>query len=443
MCKNLLNDFNSFYFVGCGGVSMSGLANYLLTLGKTVGGSDVYPNDYTKKLIERGAQITFCGDVENIKDYDLVIYTDAVQDNDIYIAESKRLNKPLISRGVFLSEVSKNFKSVIAVAGCHGKTTCTAMLTHIFHSAKKSFTAHIGGNDLIFSNFYQCGNDYFITEACEYKKNFLTLTPNVAIVLNSDVDHLECYDGELDLLNSYIKFLDNANVRIGLFKDLKVENLISFGFDDSSDYYAKNIVENEGTISFSVYERNVKLGSIKLNIYGKHNVLNALAATTVARSLGFDFDSIKNGLQSFCGVERRFEKIGSVNGGICIADYAHHPNELRAVIRTIKKNVDGKLYVVFQPHTYSRTKSLFKEFVKVLSPLNNLLIYKTFAAREYFDDAGSGLTLSQSLKKSCYGDSVKDIISFLKNVTCEDKIIFLGAGDIYSIAKNVIKIMGQ
>lgn len=441
MCENFLNKFNSFYFIGIGGVSMSGLANYLLLLGKKVGGSDISSNDYTQKLISKGVDITFDNTTENIKNYDIVIYTDAVKDNNVFIVESKKQNKPIISRGLFLGEVSKSFKNIIAIAGCHGKTTCTAMLAHILYSAKKRFASHIGGNDLTLSNFFYCGHDYFITEACEYKKNFLTLNPNAAIVLNSDVDHLECYDSELDLHNSYIKFLESANIRIGLFCDLKVENLISFGFDNLADYNAKNIVCGDGVISFNAYEHGNKLGNIKLSVYGKHNVLNALAAIATARSFGFDFDSIKNGLQSFCGVERRFEKIGEINGAVCIADYAHHPNELRAVIRTAKKNNLNKLYVIFQPHTYSRTKSLFKEFVKVLSPLSELLIYKTFAAREYFDDAGSGLTLSLNLKRSCYGDNVGDIVSFLQNVTCNDKIIFLGAGDIYSIAKNVIKIM--
>ena len=418
---------------------MSGLAKYLLLLGKKVSGYDAVANEYTEELKSCGAEIFIGEPAESVSGYDLIVYTDAIKDNDVRLSEARKLSKNVLSRGQLLYEISRDFKKVIAVSGCHGKTTCCAMLAHIFSAAGKKFAAHIGGKDLTFTNFYYCGNDFLITEACEYKKNFLLLKPNVSVVLNSEPDHLECYDGEDELKKSYLHFADCADVAISLYCDLPVCGGLSFGFDKSADFYAKNIRSGGGAFSFTVYERGRELGSVNLNVYGKHNVLNALAATAAARYAGIPFEFIRDGLSSFSGVERRFENIGSVNGAECIADYAHHPAELRATIRTSKKLTDGKIFVVFQPHTYSRTKNLFKQFVKVLAPLNNLLVYKTFAAREYFDDAGSALTLSQSLKKSRYGDSPQDIADFISKAQKGDVVLFLGAGDIYGIAKDVLK----
>ena len=417
---------------------MSGLAKYLLSLGKKVGGSDVCSNEYTAELINLGASVVTGGAVDSVKDYDLIIYTDAIKDTDVRLTEAENLSKEIISRGQFLYEISRDFKKVIAVSGCHGKTTCSAMLTHIFAAANKKFTSHIGGNDLKYANFYYGGNDFFITEACEYKKNFLLLKPNVAVILNSDADHLECYGSEAALKEAYIRFADSADVAVSLYRDLPLTFGQSFGFDKSADYYAKNIKNIEGRYSFIAYECGARLGEVYLNVYGKHNVLNSLAAIAAARAVGIKFDCIREGLLSFSGVERRFENIGNVNGAVCIADYAHHPNEIRAIIRTAQKLTEGRLFVVFQPHTYSRTKNLFKQFVKVLSPLNNLLIYKTFAAREYYDDAGSALTLSQSIKKSRYGDDAGDITGFISKAGEKDMVLFLGAGDIYSTAKKCV-----
>ena len=179
------------------------------------------------------------------------------------------------------------------------------------------------------------------------------------------------------------------------------------------------------------------MGRVSLSVYGKHNVLNALAAIAAARTLGIPFSDIAEGINDFKGVERRFENIGKIHGARCVADYAHHPREIKSALVTAKKLNKGKIFVVFQPHTYSRTKNLFKDFVKTLSCVNNLLVYKTFAAREYFDDAGSALTLSQKLKKSAYGDCPADIVDFLQSAKAGDTVLFLGAGDIYEVAKGL------
>lgn len=434
---NLTEKYEKFYFIGIGGVSMSGLARYMILCGKKVGGYDAVDGRYVSGLRALGAAIAVGTEEDDLSGYDVYVYTDALPPCNERLTYARQSGKPVLSRGKFLYEVSRNFDKIIAVSGCHGKTTCTAMLAHIFYAAGKKFAAHIGGNDLGFLNFYYCGNDYLITEACEYKKNFLLIKPDTAVILNSAPDHLECYGSEEELKRAYLQFSSCADVAVTLYCDLPVKNSLSFGFDKNADYYATNMLGAGGRYSFCVHEGDCNLGTVSLNVFGKHNVLNALAAIAVARSCGISFRMIKEGLSQFCGVERRFEYIGEYNGAVCIADYAHHPDEIRANLRTAKKVTGGKIYVIFQPHTYSRTRLLFKQFVKVLSPLNGLMIYRTFAAREYFDDAGSALALSHSLKRSRYGDNPSDIVRFISSAQSGDCILFLGAGDIYDIAKEI------
>lgn len=416
---------------------MSGLAKYLVYRGKKVGGCDLVQSVYTEELKKCGIDVK-CGEVsESIKNYEVIVYTDAVPESNTQLKEAENLGKIILSRGQLLYEISRLFGKVIAVSGCHGKTTCTAMLAHIFQAAGKKFFAHIGGRDIVFANCFYCGNDYLITEACEYKKNFLLLKPNISVLLNCGADHLECYGSIENLRAAYAQFIRNADFSVTLGGDC-VTGDVTFGYGKNVDFCAKNISSSDGRYSFTVYGEGERLGRISLSVDGKHNVLNALAAAAVAVSAGIKFRYVQEGLADFCGVERRFERIGYVNGARCIADYAHHPDEIAAALRTAKKTTDGKIFVVFQPHTYSRTKLLFKEFLKVLSPLDNLLIYRTFAAREFFDDSGSALTLSNAMKKSRYGDDPKDITRFISSAKAGDCVLFLGAGDIYEIGKKAV-----
>lgn len=417
---------------------MSSLAKYLLNSGKTVSGSDISESASVAELRSSGVKVEIGEYKENISNYDVIVYTDAVHDNDTQLQKARSFGKKIMSRGQLLYEISKNFKTVIAISGCHGKTTCTSMIAHIFKAADRDFCAHIGGNDLIFSNLYFGGDDYFITEACEYKKNFLLLKPDVAVVLNYRPDHLECYESEDELKKCYLDFASCASVKIGLYRDILFDGL-TFGYDKNADYSAHLISATDGKYSFTVFEGEYELGRVALNVYGKHNILNALAAVAVARSMSIPFRHIERGLSQFKGVKRRFERLGDINGAEVIADYAHHPDEILASIRTAKRLTEGRLYIVFQPHTYSRTKLLFKQFVRVLAAQRDLLIYRTYAAREYYDDAGSALTLSQKIKKSRYGEDVRDILNFISDARKGDIILFLGAGDIYDIAEKLVK----
>jgi UDP-N-acetylmuramate--alanine ligase len=437
MFNNYLVLYNSFYFVGIGGVSMSGLAKLLLSLNKTVDGCDLYDSPYTKELQSFGINVNINKFVPDLTNYQVVVYTDAVNLSHEILVKAKQLNKVIISRGELLYDVSCLYKYTIAIAGCHGKTTTTAMLAHIFKSAAKNFTSHIGGEDKQLSNFYSCGDDYFITEACEYNRNFLYLKPNLSIILNTCPDHLDCYGSPQEVKKAYIQFAENSKSTICLYGDMSGKDM-TFGFDSRADVYARNIKDVNGKYSFTVFYLGQKSGVIQLNVYGKHNVLNALAAIAAALKCGIKFEDISAGLSSFEGVKRRFEEVGNINGLKVICDYAHHPDEIKATIRCAGKVCNGRLYIIFQPHTYSRTKYFFKQFVDVLHNQKQLMIYKTFAAREYYDDAGSALTLSRALKRSYYGCNKDDIMQFISSACKDDLIFFLGAGDIYTIACSLL-----
>lgn len=438
MADNILSHFGGFYFIGIGGVSMSALARFAVLSKKKVGGSD---RDITSAaaLKSYGIKIFPCG-TRALEGYEVVVYTDAIPDCDPELRLARSLNKVVIPRVKFLAAVCKCFSRVTAVSGCHGKTTCTSMLASIYYAAGKRFSAHIGGNSLQFSNFCSFGNDYFITEACEYKKNFLSLRPDCAVVLNTDADHLECYGSESELYACYRKFAARADCAVvpygGLSSD--VPGAVSFGGDSRADFCCREFPCGRGLYSFELSAFAKSLGTINLNVPGRHNVSNALAAAAAASTEGIEFLYIKRGLEEFEGVERRMQLLGNLGGVRCVADYAHHPAEISAAIRTAEKITDGKLYVVFQPHTYSRTKNLFKQFVSALSDVRRLLIYRTYAAREYFDEEGCAFTLSRAIKKSRYGECPEDILKFISAAVDGDTVLFLGAGDIYFIARGLV-----
>lgn len=438
MKENFLASHNNFYMLGIGGVSMSALAKILHNMGKKVSGSDVSCGMYVKELNALG----ICADIGHpsgkLADCDALVYTDAVNPDDVQLREALENGITLIPRGKLLAEIAAEHKCTFAVAGCHGKTTCTSMLAHIFYAAGKKFTCHIGGSDNKFSNCAVFGDDYFITEACEYKKNFLYLRADIGVVLNSDADHLDCYGNRENLIEAYRTFISASSRSLCLYGDDCGRGTLSFGIDESAYYSAADIKHcGDGKYSFDFVEGGRKLCNIKLNVCGRHNVLNALAAAGAASMAGIRSGEIKTGLENFCGVGRRAEEIGKFHGARVIADYAHHPAEISATLKSASF-CKGETYVIFQPHTYSRTKTLLDDFIKVLSPLRRLLIYKTFAAREYFDADGSALTLANKIKNARYADCERDIEYFLSDVGEDDIVLVLGAGDIYDIVKNFL-----
>lgn len=440
-----LEKVKNIYFIGIGGVSMSALAKLCSTVGYCVSGSDKTRGENMKSLSYFGVE-SYAGSDKLRKELllaDVVVYTDAVPPTDEELQEVKRLGKRLYSRADFLSLVCRSFDNVVAIAGSHGKTTCTSMVAHVFRSLQTLFTAHIGGEDSDLGNFYYTGKEYFITEACEYKKNFLKLQPNRAVVLNIDKDHMECYDGVSDLTDAFLQYCKQADSAFVCADDERCKtlgNFVSFGITSPlSDYRAVDIRSDGERYSFTVEEYGRATCRVRLRAIGRCSIYNALAAYTLARSFGFDGKSVAKGLENFTAVKRRFEKIGTFRGATCICDYAHHPKEIASTVQTAKGICKGRLFVVFQPHTYSRTKLLMDEFEISLGSLSELMIYKTYPAREEYDEEGSALTLAKRLG-ALYAENAYVLRTWLKMTVREgDIVLFLGAGDLYFVAQHILR----
>lgn len=425
------------HFIGIGGVSMSSLAKYLLNAGFTVQGSDITRSAYTDELIAAGAEIFIGNAAENIKNAQMVVYSDAIKAEDKELVAARQRGLYVISRTELLKSVAENFKTIVGVGGCHGKTTVTCMLAHIFRRAKLKFTAHIGGEDNEFSNCALFGGEIFLSEVCEYKKNLLAFDCTLAVCLNADPDHLDCYKDYDELKNTYYEYIKRAdkaiiNIDDGALAKCGDKNAATFGFSCGAKYTAKNLVDENGKYRFDFYADGKKACRVRLCVYGRHNVQNALAAAATATELGVKAADIKRGLADFKGVKRRFENIGEINGAKVIIDYAHHPREIAAVYAAAKELNANRIVTVFQPHTYSRTIFLKDEFLSVLGRIKNLYIYKTFAARENFTDGGSAFDLYRDLGgETAYFDDFAALKTQLeKTLLSGDLLLVLGAGDL-------------
>ncbi len=425
---------------------MSALAKFLSVQGYIVAGSDGMKGEETDALAFYGVKVFIGVDSERreLLQADIVVYTDAISKEHGELKKARELQKVLYSRAELLEILCREFSNVLAVAGSHGKTTCTSMCAHILKSTLTPFTAHIGGEDVTLGNFYFSGMDYLVTEACEYKKNLLKVKADVALVLNIDRDHMECYEGEEDLLNTFRRYCEGAKTAFVCADDprsARLGDFSTFGVDSMlADYRAVALRANEEKYSFTVEEYGKQLCRVKLNAIGRCNVYNALAAFAAMRSIGFHEREIARGLEGFTAVKRRFERIGGYHGASFICDYAHHPREISSTLATAEGVCRGNLYVVFQPHTYSRTKLLMKEFVEVLRPIKNLMIYKTYPAREKYDESGSAARLAFAVGGCLYSENVYVLKTWLKKTVKEgDVVLFLGAGDIYYAAQYLLK----
>lgn len=436
-----------FYMLGIGGVSMSALAKYLCVKGKVVIGYDKREGETTEELKSRGVTV-FTEErsgIEAIFRADVVVYSDAIAFSNPLLCVAREAKKTILSRAELLSFVGGEFSNTIAIAGSHGKTTCTAMCAHALQTTGVPFCAHIGGEDSEFSNFYFCGEEYFVTEACEYKKNHLKTIAERVAVLNVDKDHMECYDGEEDLVNSFSLFCSQAKEAFVCADDEGCmrfgRGYGTFGIDNPHcDYRATALRQSGQKYAFTVSEYGKELCRIRLNTIGRHNVYNALAAFAVLRSYGFGEAELVRGLEHFMSVKRRFEQTGTLFGASVVCDYAHHPREIDATVKTAKRLCKGELYVVFQPHTYSRTRLLMSEFVAVLRKIKHLVVYKTYPAREIYDEEGSAQKLAESLGNCLYAETPKELKACLGGSVKEgDVVLFLGAGDIYYVARYLVR----
>ncbi|MCQ2387685.1 MAG: UDP-N-acetylmuramate--L-alanine ligase [Clostridia bacterium] len=448
MTKNFNLDFYSkIHFIGIGGISMSSLAKYCVLLGKCVSGSDKSKSDLTAQLKKAGVYITYRHLKRNIDGKDLVVYTSAISENNVELKRAKELGLPIIKRSELLNEIVKRHLVSIAVSGSHGKTTTTAMISKIFIKADKNPTVFLGGKVSEYGNFRKGGKDVVILEACEYKKNFFDLSPFMSVILNIDNDHLDSFNGIEDEIASFNAFAKNSISVINADDKNCFEvfnsKTVTFGVKNKATYFVKRVNFNGNGYSFTVYKYGKRVIRINLKISGKHNIYNALSAFAVADLFKIEPKIIKKALEEFDGVERRNELIGRIKNKDLIADYAHHPTEIEALLSTYKEK-GLKSLVVFQPHTYSRTKFLMKDFVRVLSKADGLIIYKTYPAREKYMEEGSAEKLYFELRESYkgfieYENGEKLNEKVLSVIEGFDNVLFVGAGDIYDKAREIVK----
>lgn len=446
------------YFIGIGGISMSALARILVQKGINVSGSDIKESELTKKLEGEGIEVKYTQVAENITpDIDHVVYTAAISKDNPELKKAQELNIPLVNRASLLSDIMKGYKYSIGVSGTHGKTSTTSMLSHILIEAKKDPTISVGGMlPLIGGNLKIGKEEFFLTEACEYTNSFLELSPNVEVILNIEADHLDFFKDLDDIRKSFKKFiakLDDNGILVINEKISNKEELLDgfsgkvYSFGLGKGYVnAKNInYDFEGKAEFDLYVEDKYMGKIKLSVYGEHNILNALAAIATGMALDISLEDIKRGLEGYGGVHRRFEIKGTVKGLTVIDDYAHHPGEIEATIEAAKKLKYKRLCVVFQPHTYSRTKALLEDFARVLSKADLVVLADIYAAREK-DTLGVSskdieTLINKKSQKAYYFPTFDEIESFvLSKLDKGDICITMGAGDIYKLGEDILGI---
>lgn len=446
------------HFIGIGGISMSGLAEILLDEGFTVSGSDARESALTQLLVQKGASIFYGQKAANITDsVKVVVYTAAIHDDNEEFLEAKRRNLPMLSRAELLGQMMKNYNMPIAVSGTHGKTTCTSMLTHILLQAEADPTVSVGGIlKAIHGNIRVGQSEIFLTEACEYTNSFLHFFPKLDIILNIEEDHLDFFKDLADIRCSFHRFAKLLPADGTLIINSEIERweeiaagiacpVITFGLKETADYSARDIsYSDKGFMSFTLLKQGKDCGRIELSVPGMHNVDNALASIAAADLLGISLSAIQTGLFSFTGTDRRFEYKGIRNGFTIVDDYAHHPTEIHATLNAAAHYPHNDLWIVFQPHTYSRTKALFDEFTEVLSQAPHMVLADIYAARETDTLGVSSEQLAAAIReKGCdahYFSSFDEIEQFLlANCREGDLLITMGAGDVVNIGENLLK----
>lgn len=431
--KNLIENRAHIHFVGVGGVSMNSLAKYLFSRGARVTGSDARMSDASLQLNQLGIKTQLGHKPDYIKTADLVVATGAIADDNPEIVYAKAHGIEVVSRAEMLGEICKDFDKVIAVAGCHGKSTTSAMIYSILRASGASVSCHIGAQTQ--DARMQYGDEYLVVEACEFKRSFLHIKPYLAVITNVEKDHLDCYKDLTDIQDTFRQFADSAQyVIVGQNPTTEFLGVKKQDYVVQKVYFDSTAQLTEFSI---VTDRCVP---ITISTLGGYNVDNATLSARVAWFLGFSDCAIVNGLRDFKPVARRSQLIGKFNDADVVIDYAHHPTEIRQFYEAMKF-VYHEMLFIFQPHTYTRTKALLGDFVETLKAIDNLVIYKEYSARETSSMGVSSKQLVDILKqngvKAKYAGNKSSLQRLMKK-TDYDAILFVGAGDIASIAGEIV-----
>ena len=446
------------HFIGIGGISMSALAEILLSKGFKVSGSDNKESDITKHLQKQGAEVSYPQSADNISsNIDVVVYTAAIHPDNPEFKAAKDAGLHMLTRAEFLGQLMKNYEIAIGISGTHGKTTTTSMLSEILLEADTDPTILVGGMLNRIGGNYRVGQSgTFITEACEYTNSFLSFSPTLGVILNVKEDHLDFFKDIDDIRHSFRRYAELIPAVGALVINGDIDDVSYFtdGLDcrvytystsnPDCNYYAANITYDEfARGEYDLVKDKEVIGHIKLGVTGEHNVSNSLAAIAAAMVLGISLPTIQAGFLAYTGTDRRFQYKGKLHGVTIIDDYAHHPDEIMATLSAAKRYPHKKLWVVFQPHTYTRTKALFDRFASALSNADAVILADIYAARETDTLGVSSRQLSEAIKKlgteSYYFPSFDEIENFiLENCIDGDMLITMGAGDVVLIGNELL-----
>ncbi len=449
---NPLSTTKHIHLIGIGGIGVSGLAEMMLSRGYSVSGSDMKTSVITERLAQKGARIYTGHAAEQVAGADLIVYSAAVRDDNPELQQAQALGITAVNRAEMLGMLMQEYHNSLAIAGTHGKTTTTSMISVILEKGGLDPTMLIGGDIREIKGNAKAGRSpYLVAEACEYKDSFLSFHPFGAIILNIEEDHLDYFRDIEHIIESFTRF--TSQVTEGGFvvyngDDLNCRRLLdgisspalSFGLDPTCDCTAEDIVFSPtGCASFMLVYRQKKMGTVSLNVPGMHNVYNALAAIAASLQCGVAFSAVQESLLSFQGARRRFEYRGQFNGAAVVDDYAHHPTEIRATLAAAAKTEHQKVWCIFQPHTYTRTAELMKEFSTCFADADHVIITKIYAARETdtLGVHGSHLVarIQATGQQALYLDSFPEIVAYLNaNVGEGDLILTVGAGNIDDVA---------
>ncbi len=448
----MLGDIKKVHFIGIGGYGMSALAKVLIHMGTKVSGSDLKSSNLTHSLESLGADIFIGHNTANIKDVDLAVYSTAIPEGNSELKECKRQGITLWHRSDLLAKFINSYFG-IAVAGTHGKTTTTSMISLILQEAGLDPTALVGGEVANFKSNARFGrSQYLVAEACESDHSFLRYYPMMSVLTNIEPDHLEYYDGDFSkLVDTYKIFLEHIDPKGVLvycaddenaqkIKDAFKGEKLSYSLEVSADYKAVNLSSDRGNYKYDVVEKGKPIGTINLSVPGKHNVYNSLGGVVIARKLGIDFSAIKDALVQFQGAKRRFQVLGKHNDITVVDDYAHHPTEVKATLEAARDYSRGRVVVVFQPHRYSRLSYFIDDFAQSFTDADITVLHDVYSAGEKPIEGINSIELKQKIEKLgktqvCHFPDHTEIINYLKEIVQkDDTVLFLGAGDISGTA---------